>query len=69
MTLDAHSYSEAEFTSLRSFYSENEVVELIATVGLSNYFNRFNALLKMDPTQPASTEELALAGVETPAAV
>jgi uncharacterized peroxidase-related enzyme len=68
MTLDAHSYSEAEFARLRSFYSEGEVVELMAAIGLFNYFNRFNDLLKMEPTQPASAEELVKAGV-TPAAV
>jgi uncharacterized peroxidase-related enzyme len=69
MTLDAHNYSEAEFARLRSFYSEGEVVELMAAIGLFNYFNRFNDLLEMEPTQPASAEELATAGVATPAAV
>ena len=42
MTLDAHSYSEAEFARLRSFYSEGEVIELMAAIGLFNYYNRFN---------------------------
>jgi uncharacterized peroxidase-related enzyme len=69
MTLDAHSYSEAEFSRLRSFYSEGEVVELMAAIGLFNYFNRFNDLLEMEPTQPASAEELATAGVKAPATV
>jgi uncharacterized peroxidase-related enzyme len=69
MTLDAHNYSEAEFARLRSFYSEGEVVELMAAIGLFNYFNRFNDLLEMEPTQPASAEELATVGVATPAAV
>jgi uncharacterized peroxidase-related enzyme len=59
MTLDAHGYSEAEFAQLRSYYSEGEVVELMAAIGLFNYFNRFNDLLEMEPTQPASAEELA----------
>ncbi len=63
MTLDAHAYSEADFTRLRSFYSEGEVVELMAAIGLFNYFNRFNDLLQMEPTQPASQEELATAGL------
>jgi uncharacterized peroxidase-related enzyme len=63
MTLDAHNYSDAEFASLRSFYSEGEVVELMAAVGLFNYFNRFNDLLEMEPTRPASAEELEQAGV------
>ncbi len=67
MTLDAHGYSEAEFTRLRSFYSEGEIVELMAAIGLFNYFNRFNDLLEMEPTQPARAEELAAAGIETSA--
>ena len=62
MTLDAHSYSEAEFARLRSFYSEGEIVELMAAIGLFNYFNRFNDLLEMEPTKPASAQELATAG-------
>jgi alkylhydroperoxidase family enzyme len=59
MTLDSHHYSEEDFARLRSFFSEGEVVELMASIGLFNYFNRFNDLLKMEPTQPASAEELA----------
>jgi alkylhydroperoxidase family enzyme len=63
MTLDGHGYSETDFTRLRSFYSEGEVVELMAAIGLFNYFNRFNDLLEMEPTRPASAEELATAGI------
>ena len=59
MTLDSHRYSDADLARLRSFYSEGEVVELMAAVGLFNYFNRFNDLLQMEPTKPASAEELA----------
>jgi uncharacterized peroxidase-related enzyme len=69
MTLDSHSYSEADLRHLRSFYSEGEVVELMAAIGLFNYFNRFNDVLQMEPTGPASAEELAEAGIETPVAV
>jgi uncharacterized peroxidase-related enzyme len=63
MTLDAHSYSDADFARLRNFYSEGEVVELMAAIGLFNYFNRFNDLLQMEPTKPATPEELEQAGV------
>jgi uncharacterized peroxidase-related enzyme len=59
MTLNSHGYSDSEFEHLRSFYTEGEVVELMAAIGLFNYFNRFNDLLKMEPTKPASAEELA----------
>lgn len=37
----------------------------MAAIGLFNYFNRFNNLLQMEPTQPASAEELAEAGIDT----
>ena len=59
MTKDQHLYSDEDFARLRSFYSEGEVVELMAAIGLFNYFNRFNDMLRMEPTQPASSEELA----------
>jgi len=63
MTRDAHGYSDQDFARLRKFYSEGEVVELMAAIGLFNYFNRFNDLLQMEPTQPARPDELAEAGV------
>jgi uncharacterized peroxidase-related enzyme len=65
MTLHSLTYTEDELASLRRFYSEGEVVELLSAIGLFNYFNRFNNLLQMEPTQPATAEELAEAGIET----
>jgi uncharacterized peroxidase-related enzyme len=59
MTVDSHHYSDEDFARLRSFYSEGEVIELMSSIGLFNYFNRFNDLLRMEPTKPASAEELA----------
>ncbi|MGA1984458.1 MAG: peroxidase-related enzyme [Acidobacteriaceae bacterium] len=64
MTLYPHGYTEQDFQRLRGFYSEGEVIELMAAIGLFNYFNRFNDVLEMEPTKPASAEELAEAGVE-----
>lgn len=63
MTLNAHGYTAEDFAALREHFSEGEVVELMASIGLFNYFNRFNDLLQMEPTEPATAEELALAGV------
>lgn len=63
MTLDAHGYTATDFARLRSFFDEGEVVELMAAIGLFNYFNRFNDLLEMEPTMPATSEELAAAGL------
>ena len=59
MTVDSHHFTDAELAHLRTFYTEGEVVELMASIGLFNYFNRFNDLLRMEPTKPASAEELA----------
>jgi uncharacterized peroxidase-related enzyme len=64
MTSDSLHYSDQELADLRRFYSESEIVELMASVGLFNYFNRFNNMLQMEPTQPATSEELAEAGIE-----
>ena len=65
MTLDSRNFSDEEMASLRRFYSEGEVIELMSAIGLFNYFNRFNNMLQMEPTLPASAEELAEAGVAT----
>jgi uncharacterized peroxidase-related enzyme len=64
MTNASHDYTDADMARLRRFYSEGEVVELMAAIGLFNYFNRFNNLLQMEPTKPATAEELAEAGIE-----
>jgi uncharacterized peroxidase-related enzyme len=64
MTNASHQYADDDMARLRRFYSEGEVVELMAAIGLFNYFNRFNNLLQMEPTKPATAEELAEAGVE-----
>lgn len=63
MTLESHAWTDADMVRLRRFYSEGEVIELMASIGLFNYFNRFNNMLQMEPTQPATAEELAEAGV------
>ncbi|HVJ07893.1 MAG TPA: carboxymuconolactone decarboxylase family protein [Acidisarcina sp.] len=51
MTLDSTHISDAEFAQVREFYEEGEVVELMAAIGLFNYFNRFNNALQMEPTK------------------
>lgn len=67
MTSDSLHYSDDDLAELKRFYSEGEIVELMASIGLFNYFNRFNNVLQMEPTKPASAEELAEAGVVTAA--
>ena len=50
MTLRSNAVSDTQFTELQSFYDEGEIVELMAAIGLFNYFNRFNNVLQMEPT-------------------
>ncbi len=52
MTRDAHRISDEQFSELRGFFQEGEIVELAAVIGLFNYFNRFNDALRMEPTRP-----------------
>jgi len=51
VTRDAHALSDEQFAELRAYYSEGEIVELLCSIGLFNYFNRFNDALRMEPTK------------------
>ena len=51
MTSDAHQVSDELWTELRRHFDEGELVELMAAIGLFNYFNRFNDALRMEPTE------------------
>ncbi len=51
MTRDAHSVDDALWAELRRQFDEGEIVEIAATVGMFNYFNRFNDALRMEPTK------------------
>ena len=52
VTRDANTVSDEQFTELKSFYDDGEIVELLCSIGLFNYFNRFNNALQMPPTKP-----------------
>jgi uncharacterized peroxidase-related enzyme len=52
VTLNANALSDEQFAELKSFYDDGEIVELLCSIGLFNYFNRFNNALKMEPTRP-----------------
>jgi uncharacterized peroxidase-related enzyme len=54
MTRNERPLSDAEWQEMRDAFSEGEVVELMAAIGLFNYFNRFNNLLGMEPTAPGA---------------
>jgi alkylhydroperoxidase family enzyme len=51
MTTASNEVDEKLWTDLRKHFDEGEVVELGATIGLFNYFNRFNNALEMEPTK------------------
>jgi uncharacterized peroxidase-related enzyme len=52
VTRDSNSLSDEQFAELKSFYDDGEIVELLCSIGLFNYFNRFNNALRMEPTKP-----------------
>lgn len=52
MTRDAAKMTDADVAALRAHYTEGEIVEIAAVVGIFNYFNRFNDALGMQPTKP-----------------
>ena len=51
LTRNERALDEAELEDLKVHFTEGEIVELMAASGLFNYFNRFNNLLAMEPTQ------------------
>jgi len=53
MTRNERPFTDAEWQEMRDVFSEGEMVELMAAIGLFNYFNRFNNLLDMESTAPA----------------
>jgi len=50
VTHDAHTVNDKLFGELRRHFDEGEIIELLAAIGLFNYFNRFNDALTMEPT-------------------
>jgi alkylhydroperoxidase family enzyme len=50
-TVDSNQVDDEFWNELRKFYDEGEIIELLAAIGLFNYFNRFNNALHMEPTK------------------
>ncbi|MGB8889942.1 MAG: hypothetical protein WCC87_24675 [Candidatus Korobacteraceae bacterium] len=50
-TRDSNSVDDDFWNELRKYYDEGEIIELLAAIGLFNYFNRFNNALHMEPTK------------------
>ena len=51
VTRDPHEVDDNFWAELRRHYDEGEIIELLAAIGLFNYFNRFNDALRMEPTK------------------
>jgi alkylhydroperoxidase family enzyme len=51
VTRDPHKVDDEFWAELRKSYDEGEIIELLAAIGLFNYFNRFNDALRMEPTK------------------
>ena len=51
VTRDPHTVDDDFWAELRKYYDEGEIIELLAAIGLFNYFNRFNDALRMEPTK------------------
>ncbi|MGZ4842093.1 MAG: carboxymuconolactone decarboxylase family protein, partial [Candidatus Angelobacter sp.] len=47
VTRDAHTVDDQLWSELRTHFDEGEIIELLAAIGLFNYFNRFNDALQM----------------------
>jgi alkylhydroperoxidase family enzyme len=51
VTRDGHNVDDQLWSELRRYFDEGEIIELLAAIGLFNYFNRFNDALQMEPTK------------------
>jgi alkylhydroperoxidase family enzyme len=51
VTLNSTAISDAFFENLKTYFTDGAILELVAVIGIFNYFNRFNNALKMDITQ------------------
>ncbi len=50
-SLDSHNVDDDFWARLREHFDEGEIIELAATIGLFNYFTRFNNALRLESTK------------------
>jgi alkylhydroperoxidase family enzyme len=48
MTVNGQLVTDEDFTELRQYYTEPEIIELTSLIGMVNYFNRFTTTLRID---------------------
>jgi len=50
-TLDPKGIDDALWSRIKQHFDDGQIIELSAAIGLFNYFNRFNDVMKMEPTK------------------
>ena len=50
-TRDPHSVDDDLWNRLKQQFDDAQIIELASAIGVFNYFNRFNDVLKMEPTK------------------
>jgi len=51
LTRDATSLAQPVWDDLRAHFDDGQIVEIVCTIGLFNYFNRVNNALEIEITQ------------------
>ncbi|MBV8245746.1 MAG: hypothetical protein JOZ38_07485 [Candidatus Eremiobacteraeota bacterium] len=52
MTREPRALPDAVWQDLRRHYDDGQIVEIVCTIGLFNYFNRVNNTLQIEVTPP-----------------
>jgi alkylhydroperoxidase family enzyme len=50
-TRDPHSVDDELWNRLKQHYDDGQIIEIASAIGLFNYFNRVNDVLRMEPTK------------------
>jgi len=53
MTREPRAMPETVWKELRQHFDDGQIVEIICTIGLFNYFNRVNNALEVELTKPS----------------
>lgn len=46
-----HDVTEEQYSRLRACWDEGQIVEITLVIGMTEYFNRFNNSLRVEPTR------------------
>jgi alkylhydroperoxidase family enzyme len=50
-TRDPLSFDDSHWADLQKHFDQGQIIELVSAIGLFNYFNRVNDVLRMEPTK------------------